>query len=104
MEIVKENKMLYIIGYDVNTETKEGKKRLAQVAKECKNKGQRVQNSLFECELTGSEYAKLKKALLDIIDEDQDSLRIYNLGVKYNTKIECYGCKQSYDPKGVLIL
>ena len=37
--------MMVLITYDVNTETKEGKKRLSKVAKVCLNHGQRVQNS-----------------------------------------------------------
>ena len=41
--------MMVIISYDVNTENAEGKKRLRQIAKQCVNYGQRVQNSVFEC-------------------------------------------------------
>ena len=41
--------MLVVITYDVNTETAAGRKRLRQIAKQCVNYGQRVQNSVFEC-------------------------------------------------------
>ncbi len=41
--------MLVLITYDVNTETPAGKKRLRQIARQCVNYGQRVQNSVFEC-------------------------------------------------------
>ena len=41
--------MMVLVTYDVNTETPEGRRRLRQVAKECVNYGQRVQNSVFEC-------------------------------------------------------
>lgn len=96
--------MLVLITYDVNTETAAGRKRLRQVAKECQNYGQRVQNSVFECLLDNTELVIVKSKLLKIIDEDHDSLRIYNLGNNYNNRIEQYGCKMSYDPQGALII
>ena len=43
--------MLVLITYDVNTETAEGRRRLRKVAKQCVNYGQRVQNSVFECQM-----------------------------------------------------
>lgn len=45
-------KMLIVITYDVSTESADGKKRLRKIAKECVNYGQRVQNSVFECEIS----------------------------------------------------
>ncbi len=41
--------MLVLITYDVNTEDADGKRRLRQIAKQCVDYGQRVQNSVFEC-------------------------------------------------------
>ena len=35
--------MMIIVGYDVSTETKEGRRRLRRVAKVCEGTGQRVQ-------------------------------------------------------------
>lgn len=96
--------MLYLIGYDVNTLTKEGRRRLYRVAKECCNYGQRVQNSLFECNLDANKYLELKNKLLKTINQKEDSLRIYNLGKKYRTKIEHYGIKDSFDLEDTLIL
>ena len=96
--------MLYLIGYDVSTVTKEGRKRLAKVAKICCNYGERVQNSLFECNLSGAQYVKVKSDLLDVINPEEDSLRVYNLGNKYSNKVEHYGAKETYDAEGVLIL
>ena len=43
--------MLVLITYDVNTEDPAGRKRLRQIARQCVNYGQRVQNSVFECML-----------------------------------------------------
>lgn len=96
--------MLILITYDVNTTTASGKKRLAKISKECVNYGQRVQNSVFECNLDSALLVKVRKKLLDIIDVDSDSLRIYNLGNKYSGKIEHYGIKETYDGEGNLIL
>lgn len=96
--------MLVLITYDVSTKDAAGRKRLRKVAKECVNYGQRVQNSVFECMLDASQLLKLKDKLLSIIDETADSIRFYNIGNKYQTKIEHYGVKESYEPEGVLII
>lgn len=95
--------MLYLIGYDVSTLENNGKRRLAKVAKICCNYGQRVQNSLFECNLTGAQYIYVKAELLEVMDKEKDSLRIYNLGNKYVSKVEHYGAKDTYDAEGDLI-
>ena len=69
--------MLVLITYDVNTEDAAGRRRLRQIAKQCVNYGQRVQNSVFEADLDYSAFLKLKNNLLDIVDEEKDSLRFY---------------------------
>ena len=101
---VSEKIMLVLITYDVNTETAAGKRRLAKIAKICCNYGQRVQNSVFECDLDASQAVIVKEQLLSVMDSETDSIRIYNLGKKYSSKIEQYGNKESYDPEGNLIL
>ena len=95
--------MLYLIGYDVSTVDGDGRKRLTKVAKICCNYGQRVQNSLFECNLSEAQYVMVKAELLDVINKDEDSLRIYNLGNKYSNKVEHYGTKNIPDMEGELI-
>ena len=96
--------MLVLITYDVNTEDLSGKKRLRQIAKQCVNYGQRVQCSVFECLLDPAQCKKLKAVLLSIMDPEKDSLRFYYLGNRYESKIEQFGCKSSYDPEGVLMI
>ncbi len=71
--------MMLLITYDVSTETKEGRRRLRRVAKVCLNYGQRVQKSVFECQVNIMEMTRLKEQLLCEIDEEQDSLRIYRI-------------------------
>lgn len=96
--------MLVLITYDVSTQTNEGKKRLRKVAKECVNYGQRVQNSVFECVLDSSQALMLKDKLMSLINMKEDSLRFYYLGNKYQSKIEHFGVKTTYDPESTLII
>ena len=87
--------MLVLITYDVNTQDKEGRKRLRKVAKHCVNYGIRVQNSVFECLVDAAQYQELKNKLSHEIDTDKDSLRFYYLGNKYKTKVEHIGAKET---------
>lgn len=96
--------MLVLITYDVSTESSSGRKRLAKVAKICCNYGQRVLNSVFECDLDSSLFVKVKSNLLKTINEKEDSIRFYNLGNNYKNRIEQYGSKISYDPQDTLLL
>lgn len=96
--------MLVLITYDVNTETAAGRTRLRKVAKQCVNYGRRVQNSVFECILDNAQCVLLKSILLDIIDEEVDSLRFYYLGNQYKTKIESFGIQRGFAADGILIL
>lgn len=96
--------MLVLITYDVNTENAAGKKRLRQVAKQCVNFGQRVQNSVFECNMDAAKCREVKAILEKIIDKNVDSLRFYYLGDKYKNKIEHVGAKPGFDVTQPLIL
>ena len=96
--------MMVLITYDVNTEDAAGRKRLRQIAKQCVNYGQRVQNSVFECVLDAAQCKQLQHKLLTLMDEKKDSLRFYYLGNQYRTKIEHFGAKASYEPEGVLMI
>ena len=96
--------MLVLITYDVNTEDAAGRRRLRQVAKLCVDYGQRVQNSVFECLVDPAQYKLLQAKLLRSIDPEKDSLRFYQLGNKYQSKIEHFGAKTTYEPEGVLMV
>lgn len=96
--------MMVLITYDVNTETKAGQKRLRQVARQCVNYGQRVQNSVFECSLDEAQLVRLQALLCGIIDDEHDSLRFYLLGNRYENKIRHFGVKAGYDPNDPLIV
>lgn len=96
--------MMILITYDINVTSGKGQKRLRKVAKKCEDYGVRVQNSVFECIVDATQFAKLKHELLKIIDSESDSLRFYRLGEKYNTKVEHYGTKYTIQVEDTLIL
>lgn len=96
--------MMVLITYDVNTETKVGKKRLSKVAKQCRNYGQRVQNSVFECLIDPTQFIELKNKLENIADPKIDSIRYYLLGDNWKRRVEHFGAKASYDPEGILMV
>ena len=83
--------MMVLITYDVDTSSSLGKKRLRKVAKECVNYGRRVQNSVFECLLTESQFCLLKSQIESTIDYELDSVRFYFLGSNWNKRIESIG-------------
>lgn len=96
--------MLVLVTYDVDTTSKSGEYRLRKVAKECMNYGQRVQNSVFECFLSESQFVVLKSKLMSILDFEKDSIRLYFLGNNWHGKVECLGKKLSYKITDELII
>ena len=95
---------MVLVAYDVNTETPKGQSRLRHVAKLCENRGQRVQNSVFECRLDPAQWTKLRQRLTDLIEADEDSLRFYYLGKNWRGRVEHVGAKEAYDPQGPLVV
>ncbi len=96
--------MYILVTYDVETITKYGQKRLRQVAKACKDYGQRVQNSVFECELNEAQLVVLKDRLQSIIDLQLDSIRIYFLNKNENRRTITLGKETSFNLNGAIIL
>ena len=66
--------MFYAISYDIRDD-----RRRLKVAKVLKDFGERVQLSVFEARLEPAELARLKKRLNHILDQAQDSVRLYPL-------------------------
>lgn len=95
---------MILITYDVSTETSAGRKRLRRVAKTCLNYGQRVQKSVFECQVNTMEMARLKEHLLQEIDESEDSLRIYRIIEPLEKNREQFGTTRSTDFEDTLIV
>lgn len=96
--------MYILITYDVDTVSEMGQKRLRQVARICKDYGQRVQNSVFECEVTEVQYIKLKDALATVMDKSLDSIRFYTLNRNDNKRVFVIGKETSYNVNDVIIL
>jgi len=85
-----------LVAYDVSTATPAGSRRLSRIAKICKNFGQRVQNSVFECRVDPAQWVALKAQLLREFSEKDDSLRFYFLGNDWNRRVEHHGAKPGF--------
>ena len=96
--------MLVIVCYDVNTETREGRRRLRRVAKVCEGMGQRVQKSVFECQVTLAELEALERKLLAEISLEQDCLRLYRMAETRGCEVREYGKFKATDFDGPLVL
>ncbi len=96
--------MLVLVSYDVTTADKAGQKRLRRVAKVCKNFGQRVQYSVFECMVDPAQWTVLRQNLVDEIDTGKDSLRFYFLGANWKRRVEHVGAKETFDQEGPLVI
>jgi len=95
--------VLVLVSYDVSTE-KNGQKRLRRVAKVCKNYGQRVQYSVFECIVDPTQWTIMRRNLINEIEPELDSLRFYFLGSNWKRKVEHIGAKAALDMEGPLII
>jgi CRISPR-associated protein Cas2 len=96
--------MLVIVCYDVNTETKAGRRRLRRVAKVCESTGQRVQKSVFECQVDLAALENLERRLLVEIDLAQDCLRLYRMPDSRGSEVREHGQFKAVDFEGPLIL
>lgn len=96
--------MLIIVTYDVSTETAAGRRRLRRVAKVCESMGQRVQKSVFECQVSEMQYEQLERALLAEIDAQADSLRFYRITEPVEVRVKQYGTYRSVDFEGPLLV
>jgi len=96
--------MLVLVSYDVSTSDEAGRRRLRRVARLCEDRGQRVQNSVFECLVDAAQWVRFRADLLAEIVPAEDSLRFYFLGNEWKRRVEHVGAKPSYDPQGPLIL
>lgn len=93
-----------LVTYDVNTETKEGRRRLRRVALACQSYGQRVQLSVFECRVDEAQLETLRARLFRIMDPDVDSLRIYRLRAPREESVDAFGVDRYVDFDKPLVL
>ena len=95
--------MLVIVTYDVSTETAAGRRRLRRVAKRCESTGQRVQKSVFECQINAMQLEQLERDLLAEIDPNEDNLRFYRITEPVQLRVKEYGKFRATDFEGTLI-
>lgn len=96
--------MWVLITYDVSTETPAGRSRLRRVAKTCQDYGQRVQKSVFECTVNDVTYERMKRRLLKVVNEKEDSIRLYKLPEGRDKHVEEYGKGHVVDFTGPLVV
>ena len=96
--------MLIIVCYDVNTETREGRRRLRRVAKVCEGVGQRVQKSVFECRVDRMQYEDLERRLLAEINDKVDNLRLYRLTGSKGCEVKEHGVFRATDFEAPLVV
>ena len=96
--------MYILVTYDVDTTDKSGQRRLRRVAKACLDYGQRVQNYVFECELTEVQFCILKERINEIIDHSLDSVRFYHLNRSENRRVEVMGIETAFDVNDAIII
>ncbi len=96
--------MMVLVSYDVSTLTKAGRRRLRRIAKHCVDFGQRVQYSVFECDVDPGQWEKLKSRLLKVYEPKEDSLRFYYLGSNWEHKVEHFGIGSTRSSKDAIIV
>jgi len=89
--------MMVLVSYDIRTTDPGGPKRLRRIAKACRDFGQRVQFSVFECDVDPAQWAALRARLIQMISADKDSLRFYFLGANWKRRVEHVGSKAAID-------
>lgn len=96
--------MLVIVCYDVTTDTKEGRRRLRRVAKVCESTGQRVQKSVFECQVDLAALEALERRLLAEIDPTEDCLRLYRIPDVKGAEVREHGQFKAVNFENPLVL
>lgn len=96
--------MMVVVSYDVCTEDRAGARRLRRIAKVCKDFGQRVQYSVFECVVEPAQWTLMRQKLIEIMDDEKDSLRFYFMGANWKSRVEHVGAKEAVDIEGPLIV
>ena len=96
--------MLVIVCYDVNTETREGRRRLRRVARVCEGVGQRVQKSVFECQVNLEKLEDLERRLLAEIKAEEDNLRLYRMPDVRGCEVREHGVFRATDFDGPLVV
>lgn len=85
--------MMVLVTYDIDTTNAEGRKRLTRIAAKCRDRGVRVQHSVYECELNAAQLRDFQKELEFLMDPASDRILLYNLGNSWENRRICLGNK-----------
>ena len=96
--------MEYLVTYDVDTTTSEGKRRLRKVAKLCEGYGIRVQKSVFEIVINDTQLVTFEHDLRQEIDAGKDSIRMYRVPSQSLARVRRLGIAQRVNHHGDHIL
>lgn len=89
----------YLLVYDIPDD-----KRRTRLAKRLKASGERVQYSVFEAYLNAAELQRLLVQVKRLLDEDEDSLRIYNLCQACRGNVTIVGKGEVTEKPGLMIV
>jgi len=89
--------MDYLVTYDVDTTTTEGKHRLRKVARLCEGYGIRVQKSVFEVVINDTQLVRFEHELHQVIDAGKDSIRMYRVPSQSLARVRHLGIAQPVD-------
>jgi len=93
------DRAFYLLAYDIANP-----KRLAKVAKAMEAVAERVQDSVFEAWLNAVEVEKILKKVSKIMNEEEDSLRVYMLCAQCREKVRCVGLGKVTPAPGLVIV
>ena len=91
--------MFVLISYDIMDD-----KRRYKLAKALVFFGDRVQLSVFECNLEKPEYIKMTSKITKIINNDEDSVRIYKICVSCKAEVCIYGCGEVCEDPDLVVV
>ena len=92
--------MFILTSYDIPSD-----RRRAKVAKILLDYGERVQYSVFECNLTLKQLQRLLTELQEVVSEEEDSIRVYRLCADCVEEIKVLGHAQppTEDPEVYIV-
>ncbi len=92
-------KDLYVVvAYDIPDD-----KRRLQIARVLLGYGERVQYSLFECQISKVEYLRMKEKLDELIDPNEDAVSFYFLCESCRGKIQRIGNKRPLPDDAIFV-
>jgi CRISPR-associated protein Cas2 len=90
---------VFVVSYDIPSD-----KRRTKLAHALKDFGERVHYSVFECHLEEEGLELMRRRALKLIDEKEDSVRIYKLCGECRERREVHGQGMLTDDREVIIV